>query len=274
MCRKSIAAFAGLLLMGAVRSASADEVVRLDGKEASIQHLMYDGDAETDLVWRGYRGGGFGRPFAWGASRPFVWGGRAIARPWHRPYWGGGYRPFAYRPWRWGGGYWGGRYYGGGYYGGGYYGGGYPYLGGYYGVGYYSYPGYFSYYGCSDAPALTFSLGLPDAPAYSPGNGNPVMPPANGDGTFPYSDPASPVPMPDGPAAPATKPRPTTPAKGLLVSQPVRKAKANTYLAYGEKGTPPATENRPASTRPSSYTFQAYGESRPDSTVLASQDKR
>jgi len=223
-----IAAACAVLLLGTRSSALADEVFSLLGgsEQGSVHNLTFDGNADTELVWRrgwgGWRGG-------WG------WRGGIGWRGVHRPFLG--YPRFA-RPWRWGG--WG-------------YGIGVPYFYGGWGGSYYA-PGFY-YYGCSDAPSVVYSLDL--LGGYNGVPAMPPMPPASDNGTFPYNgDPQTPAAQPAPPSIPAGQPRPKLPLKGQFVSLP-----KSPYLAYGET-TAAAAPVAAASAVPQRYTYQAYGESR------------
>lgn len=246
---KCLSAVAGFLLLGGMSSLSAGEpITLLDGIDGSVQNLLDNGDAETELVWRGgfrggwggyrggwgggYRGGfgyrGWGGGYGWG--RGYGWGG-------YRPYWGG----YAYRPWGWGYGGW--PYWGGGYY------------GGYNAAPYYYYtPSYYNF-GCNDAPSATYALTLPQSPVQP--NGFPVAPPVgNGNGTYPYDgDPqpsaSPPTPRPSRPPAPKTLPV----TDRLVSSWPG----AHFYTAYGETA-PAQPASSPARERTTRYAYRAYGE--------------
>jgi len=179
MLIRNLAVLAGVATMLAgAHTANASDVIPLKGtlsyNKAQTTTLGNNGDADTDLVRYGYRGGYHG---GYGGYRGGYHGGYGYRGGYY-----GGYRGGYYGGYR--GGYYGG--YRGGYYGG-YYGGYRPYYGGYYGgysgygYGGYGYGGYgyggYGYYcsnnlygGCStvNVVAPTYSNPqpyVPNAPA-------------------------------------------------------------------------------------------------------------
>jgi hypothetical protein len=237
-----------LVLTGAGKLA-AEETVPLSGTgDATLQSLVFDGQADTDAVyWRGwgYRGWGY-RPY--GFWRPFAF----------RPYF---YRPFAYRPYFYG----------------------YPAYASYYAPSYYV-PSYaapvYSYYvdPCSaDVPSMPDAVVLGSSsqargpifqtPSRKPAQTTRPPTPPGIDDTYTYDGgPSQPLPLPGQDAAPTfDKQRPTVPLSGTLVSIPSRPARY-TFPAYGEtapspkpaQATPPRFVPRMADTTRIAY--PAYGE--------------
>jgi hypothetical protein len=84
MQRFNWAALAIALILAGTSVSQAQDTIRLGGTEdATVQSLVFDGQADTEQVY--WRGGGFYR-------RPYV----GFYRPYYRPY---AFRPyFAYRP--------------------------------------------------------------------------------------------------------------------------------------------------------------------------------
>ena len=227
---------AGLLLTGG-SVAWANDVVRLGGPPAQTE--IHSG-TDTELV----RGGGHGGSH----------GG------YHGGHYGHGYH----------GGYYGRGYYGG-YYSRGYYGGYYArsyypyyrpyYYGAYYYPSVYYTPYYSSYYYypvASVAPVATVQTnGYYQAPAPSY---VPPMPPADGNGTFPYDGgPRAPIPMPNPgqDLNPAKDPRGIIPFDGKLISLPTETTGdvPAVILPTLTRGTP--ISNTPA---PARVAYPAYGD--------------
>lgn len=275
------ALFAAALVLATGNTTRAEDTIRLGGSvHAPTQTLLYNGDADTDLVhrwgWGGYRGYGYR---GWGGYGYRGWGG------YYGGYrgWGGYYA--GYRGW---GGYgWGGYGYYRPYYASygyrPYYNGYYPsyysgyYSPSYYGGGYYSYP-YSSYYyypcgnGESMPPATVLGSSYYSQPGAYQTNNVPPRPTQNGyrpngtgDGTFRYDGgPERPLPMPGDEPAPTFQRRPTVPLEGKIVSLPAARPSV-TYAAYGEAprtvtAQPAAATRFVSTTSGTRTTFPAYGE--------------
>jgi hypothetical protein len=264
MQRLGWTALAAALVLAGTGKSQAQDTIRLGGTgDATVQSLVFDGQADTEQVyWRGgvrggvyWRGGGY-RPYA-GFYRPYVY--RPFA---YRPYYA--FRPyFAYRPYAY-------SYYTPGYY----------YAPSYYGS--YDYPppayGYYVNPISANIPAMPNAVVLgsssysqgPIFQTQAPPQGRTLLPPPrNDDGTFQYDGgPNVPMPVPadDGTTPTFRQKRPTVPLDGKLVSIPARDAKYS-YPAYGEAPTSsnvvqtaPArvVSSAPASTARVSY--PAYGD--------------
>lgn len=230
----------------------ANDVVRLGGPSAQA---AIQGGTDTELVhWRGYRG-------YYGGYRGFHGGHRGYYGGYYggyRGYYGGGYgfrfatpyvsfgyysRPhFHYRP------YYASYYqpfYASSYY--------YPSY-------YYSYPSY--YYPCAgeELPAAQVMNLQSTYQAPLPRTNGPTMPPAQGDGTFPYDGgPRAPVPMP----APQNETNPTkrAPVPNAIVPLDGRLVSLQSEISGGTSAIPtpilPTQASRTAAPR---VTFPAYGE--------------
>jgi hypothetical protein len=249
MQRFGFTALAAALVLAAGAKVSAQDTVRLVGTgDATVQSLLFDGQADTEPVyyrgWRGYHGWGGYRGWGYGGWGHRGWGYAGFYRPYI-------YRPFVYRP------YYGYRaFYGYAPYFYGYT----PYAYNYYSPSYYAPPVY-SYYVnpyAADIPVLpgavvlgTSSYGqrsvfqtFPKTPQVDL---QPLLPPQSGAGTYHYDGgPSQLTPLPSQDGVPALEPkRPTVPLDGRLVSIPGRTAK-HSYPAYGEAAPAPT----PAQTTP------------------------
>jgi hypothetical protein len=293
MIRSSLAAAAAGVLALCTGSARADDVVRLNGTgDAPTLTLGYDGQSDTELVRRGFGGGGFH-----GGHRGFVhhhgfhhhgfhrahhhgfhrahhhgFHHHGFHRAhhhgfhhhgFHRAHWGRGWGGWGWgRGWGWGGGLYAGY---SGYPGYGVYGYEYPIYGGY--APYYN-GGYGGYcYPMSASVAIISPSTGADSYAYP---GVPDMPPAGtqagpqpGDGYSYDGVPSNSVPMPGaaqpGPAQPA--PVQPAPAKGprRVVPQPAQ------GLLVSIPGSP-----RPAA----GLAYPAYGEDNRASSFTTDRTRR
>jgi hypothetical protein len=251
--------FVASFVLAGTGKLTAQDTVRLGGTgDATVQSLVFDGQAETESVyWRGwgYRSWGY-RPYG-GFYRPYA----------YRPYF---YRPYAYRPYFYGYGYRPYYAYASSY--------GYaPYASAYYAPSYYYVPSYsapvYSDYlnPCTaEEPAMPNAVVLGSS-SYTRGPIFPTPPRApamiqrptvradSNDGTYPYDGgPSQPMPLPGQDGAPALdKKRPTVPLDGTLVSIPSRPARS-TFPAYGETALSP----RPAQAAPLQFVSKTAGTAR------------
>lgn len=267
----------GLVAVGAIAVNSSttqgDEIIRLGGNniETKTQTLGYAGDADVELMRRGW-GGGWGGGVRWSGGGVVRWGGG----------WGGGVRWGGWNNgWGWGGGAvvrWGGGWNNGWGWGGGW--GSNVWVGRRVFVNSWGTPVFVTsspwFFPCAGEenfmpqaqPAVLYSSPNYYAPQ-SPGAPIEVMPPpANGNGTYQYDGgPPSQMPPVEPAPGPTNAPtRPTLPRDGRLVSIPAKTT--YTFQAYGEQPGAKIKTSEPVVAIPvpasgARLAYPAYGEQTP-----------